>query len=279
MSRSSRRPRAAQSTSSAPAWSSPTRSGAARSSTTRYTSETGRPADSGRYGSTDPAGPRATGSGESGRHSGRPAGTRSGRYGAGAGSGDPGERSGAPRRRTGSRPARPRSEPRPAPVSELEQALTASLDAPAGPADFTALRLPQGLLTGLQRRGIDTPFPIQARTLPDALAGRDMLGRAETGSGKTLAFGLPMLARLTGSTGRPAGTPAGLVLVPTRELAGQVQDALAPLGQPIGVRVLAIYGGASMGRQISALRRGVDMLVATPGRLLDLIRQGECSLG
>ena len=106
-----------------------------------------------------------------------------------------------------------------------------------------------------------------------------MLGRAETGSGKTLAFGLPMLARLSAGTGRPAGTPGGLVLVPTRELAGQVQDALAPLGQPMGLRVLAVYGGASMGRQIAALRRGVDLLVATPGRLLDLIRQGECSLG
>ncbi|HEY6746097.1 MAG TPA: DEAD/DEAH box helicase, partial [Mycobacteriales bacterium] len=159
-------------------------------------------------------------------------------------------------------------------------ALTASLDAPAGLTDFTELKLPQTLLTGLQRRGINTPFPIQSRTLPDALAGRDLLGRAETGSGKTLAFGLPMLARLSGgSQRRPAGTPGGLVLVPTRELAGQVQDALAPLGQPLGVRVLAIYGGASMGRQISSLRRGVDLLVATPGRLLDLIRQGECHLG
>jgi superfamily II DNA/RNA helicase len=136
------------------------------------------------------------------------------------------------------------------------------------------------LLTGLQRRGISTPFPIQSKTLPDALAGRDLLGRAETGSGKTLAFGLPMLARLMADrTRRSPGAPAGLVLVPTRELAGQVQDALSPLGQPNGVRVLAVYGGASMGRQISALRRGVDLLVATPGRLLDLIRQGECNLG
>jgi superfamily II DNA/RNA helicase len=172
-----------------------------------------------------------------------------------------------------------RTEPRPAPVSELELALTASLDAPAGPTDFAALRLPQSLLTALQRRGIASAFPIQARTLPDALAGRDLLGRAETGSGKTLAFGLPMLARLMGGSDRPARAPGGLVLVPTRELAGQVQDALAPLGQPLGLRVLAVYGGASMGRQISALRRGVDLLVATPGRLLDLINQGECTLG
>jgi superfamily II DNA/RNA helicase len=152
--------------------------------------------------------------------------------------------------------------------------------------------LPQPLLTGLQRRGIQTPFPIQSKTLPDALAGRDLLGRAETGSGKTLAFGLPMLARLAGAAAgsagapdglvapaRPTGAPRGLVLVPTRELAGQVQDALAPLAQPLGLRVLAVYGGASMGRQIAALRRGVDLLVATPGRLLDLIQQGECDLG
>ena len=202
-----------------------------------------------------------------------------------------GERSGASRsgggnpgrRRSGGggggRPSRPRPESRPSPVSELEQALTASLEIPPGIADFTALKLPQALLTGLQRRGIDTPFPIQAKTLPDALAGRDLLGRAETGSGKTLAFGLPMLARLTeGRATRAPRMPGGLVLVPTRELAGQVQDALAPLGQPVGVRVLAVYGGASMGRQISGLRRGVDLLVATPGRLLDLIRQGECDL-
>ncbi len=188
-----------------------------------------------------------------------------------------------PARSRSARPARPPARPRPArvePVSELELALTASLDVPAGSTDFTALQLPQVLLTALQRRGITSAFPIQARTLPDALAGRDVLGRAETGSGKTLGFGLPMLARLLGGTGtaRPAGRPGGLVLVPTRELAGQVTEALAPLGQPAGVRVLAVYGGAPIGRQITALRRGVDLLVATPGRLLDLIRQGECVL-
>ncbi|HST64835.1 MAG TPA: DEAD/DEAH box helicase [Mycobacteriales bacterium] len=252
MSRSARRPRAAQSTTPATAWSTST--GGSSSGSARF------------GGSHDTSG--RPGSPERGRsESGRP---RSG--GAGSGGGN--------RRRSGGRPAsRPQtSRPAPAP-SELELALTASLDAPAGPTDFTELKLPQTLLTGLQRRGITAPFPIQSRTLPDALAGRDMLGRAETGSGKTLAFGLPMLARLSGGSRRPAGTPGGLVLVPTRELAGQVQDALAPLGQPLGVRVLAIYGGASMGRQISSLRRGVDLLVATPGRLLDLIRQGECNLG
>ena len=180
-----------------------------------------------------------------------------------------------PRRRQG--PARSTSHP-----SELEQALAASVTAAAPPssADFDGFGLPQPLLTGLRRQGVRAPFPIQARALPDALAGHDLLGRAETGSGKTLAFGLPMLARVAAAgTARPAGTPAGLVLVPTRELAGQVQDALAPLGQPLGLRVLAVYGGVPIGRQVAALRRGVDLLVATPGRLLDLVRQGECSLG
>ncbi|HEX6755872.1 MAG TPA: DEAD/DEAH box helicase [Mycobacteriales bacterium] len=175
------------------------------------------------------------------------------------------------------RTARPQHQPRPQPVSELEAALTASLATPVPDVSFAALKLPQPLFTVLERRGIHRPFPIQARTLPDALAGRDLLGRAETGSGKTLAFGLPMLARL-GAGSRPPGAPGGLVLVPTRELAGQVTDVLAPLGQAGGVRVLAVYGGASMPRQIAALRRGVDLLVATPGRLLDLVRQGECSL-
>jgi superfamily II DNA/RNA helicase len=142
---------------------------------------------------------------------------------------------------------------------------------------FAALGLPQRLVTAAERRGIRTPFPIQAATLPDALAGRNVLGRAETGSGKTLAFGLPLLARLAGEV-RHAGSPRGLVLVPTRELAEQVKEALAPLGQAVGVRVTAVYGGASMHRQVEALRRGVDLVVATPGRLLDLIGQHECSL-
>ena len=144
-------------------------------------------------------------------------------------------------------------------------------------ASFAQLGLPQRLLTAVERAGIRSPFPIQARTMPDALAGRDLLGRAETGSGKTLAFGLPMLARLTAGDRRP-GSPRGLVLVPTRELAGQVTAALAPLGQPVDLRVHAVYGGAPIRRQIDALRRGVDVLVATPGRLIDLIEQGECSL-
>jgi superfamily II DNA/RNA helicase len=175
---------------------------------------------------------------------------------------------------------RPRTPARPhvkAP-SALEVAFAASeAAAPPQQRSFAAMGLPQSLVTALERRDIREPFAIQGRTLPDALAGRDVLGRAQTGSGKTLAFGLPMLARLIG-TRRTNGAPQGLVLVPTRELANQVAEALAPLGQAVGLRVATVYGGASMGRQITALRRGVDIVIATPGRLIDLIGQGECSL-
>ena len=115
--------------------------------------------------------------------------------------------------------------------------------------------------------------------MPDALAGRDVLGRAETGSGKTLAFGLPLLVRTTTASGkRRAGRPRGLVLVPTRELADQVHDELLPLAAELGLRLLAVYGGVPPRRQIQVLQRGVDVVVATPGRLLDLLGQGACSL-
>src|SRR6202012_1899710 len=122
------------------------------------------------------------------------------------------------------------------------------------------------------RRGAPRPSAIQSRTLPDALAGRDILGRAQTGSGKTLGFGLPLLTRLvSGSNKRTPGAPRGLVLVPTRELARQVADELSPLGHPLYLRVTTVYGGAPIGRQIEALRRGADIVVATPGRLIDLL--------
>ena len=151
--------------------------------------------------------------------------------------------------------------------------------APARPATtFGQLGLPEPVVTTLARRGLTTPFPIQAAAIPDALAGRDVLGKAQTGSGKTLAFGLPMISRLAGRKAA-AGRPLALVLVPTRELAVQVHDALAPLGQPLGVRMTVVVGGLSMGKQIGALRRGVDVLVATPGRLKDLIEQRACALG
>jgi superfamily II DNA/RNA helicase len=164
---------------------------------------------------------------------------------------------------------------------ELDAALdTAAQIEPAElPESFADTDLPERLAEALSRRGIDKPFPIQARTLPDALAGRDVLGRAQTGSGKTLAFGLPMLAALAGSVrDRTPGNPRGLVLVPTRELAQQVADALSPLARRLGIELTTIYGGASMRRQVFALRDGVDIVVATPGRLIDLIEQGECRL-
>jgi superfamily II DNA/RNA helicase len=148
---------------------------------------------------------------------------------------------------------------------------------PTGPS-FAQLGLPQQLVTALERKGISHPFAIQTVALPDALAGRDVLGKAATGSGKTLAFGLPLLTRLAAEPGQGRRTPRGLILVPTRELAQQVHDNLAPLGQSIGVQLAAVYGGASMYRQIQQLRRGVDVIIATPGRLQDLINQREATL-
>src|SRR3954453_22065371 len=152
-----------------------------------------------------------------------------------------------------------------------------SVDALTVPT-FAELGVPQPLVTALEERGIRSPFAIQASVLPDALAGRDVLGKAATGSGKTLAFGLPLLARLGASPPRGPRSPQGLVLVPTRELAQQVQDNLAPLGQALGVYVTTVYGGAPMYRQIQQLRRGVDVVITTPGRLQDLIGQGEADL-
>jgi superfamily II DNA/RNA helicase len=148
---------------------------------------------------------------------------------------------------------------------------------PTGPT-FGQLGLPQPLVTALERRGIHRPFAIQTSALPDALAGRDVLGKAATGSGKTLAFGLPLLARIGAEVKNGRRAPRGLVLVPTRELAQQVHDNLAPLGQATGVQLATVYGGAPMYRQIQQLRRGVDVIIATPGRLQDLINQGEATL-
>jgi superfamily II DNA/RNA helicase len=164
-----------------------------------------------------------------------------------------------------------------APEAAAAELPTPETAAPTGPS-FAQLGLPQPLVTALERKGISHPFAIQTVALPDALAGRDVLGKAATGSGKTLAFGLPLLARLGAEPQHGRRAPRGLVLVPTRELAQQVHDALAPLGQSIGVQLAAVYGGASMYRQIQQLRRGVDVVIATPGRLQDLINQRECSL-
>src|SRR5215469_11795501 len=142
---------------------------------------------------------------------------------------------------------------------------------------FASLGVPAPLITVLDADGISTPFPIQAATLPDALAGCDILGRAQTGSGKTLGFSLPLVTRLAG--GRTAGgRPRGLVLVPTRELATQVHAVLKPLAKAMGLWVATIYGGVSQGPQVAALQRRTDIIVATPGRLADLIGQGHCDL-
>ena len=142
---------------------------------------------------------------------------------------------------------------------------------------FASLGVPAPLVAVLESQGILAPFPVQAATLPDALAGRDILGRAQTGSGKTLGFSLPLVTRLAG--GQTASRrPRGLILVPTRELVTQVHAVLRPLARAMGLWVTTIYGGVSYGPQITALQRKTDIVVATPGRLADLIAQGECDL-
>ncbi|MFF4113608.1 DEAD/DEAH box helicase [Streptomyces sp. NPDC001714] len=142
---------------------------------------------------------------------------------------------------------------------------------------FAELDMPVRLLAALRAEGVTVPFPIQAATLPNALAGRDVLGRGRTGSGKTLAYGLPVLARLDGQRAQPR-QPLALVLVPTRELAQQVTDALAPYARALGLRLATVVGGMSIGRQASALRGAAEVVVATPGRLKDLIERGDCRL-
>ncbi|MFG2263740.1 DEAD/DEAH box helicase [Streptomyces sp. NPDC048720] len=162
--------------------------------------------------------------------------------------------------------------------------------APGGPAQpepatppppavsFAGLRLPVEVLRTLSESGVREPFPIQAATLPDALKGRDVLGRGRTGSGKTLAFGLPLLTRTAGRRAEPK-QPLALILVPTRELAQQVTQALAPYAEALRLRMAAVVGGMSIGRQIAELRQGAEVVVATPGRLHDLIERNACRLG
>lgn len=145
---------------------------------------------------------------------------------------------------------------------------------------FAELGVPAPLVTALSARGITTPFPIQAATLPDSLAGRDVLGRGRTGSGKTVAFALPMVASLAASgRARTPGRPRALVLVPTRELASQVAETVTPLARSVGLRTMTIFGGVGQNPQVAALRGGVDIVIATPGRLEDLIGQRHCHLG
>ncbi len=142
---------------------------------------------------------------------------------------------------------------------------------------FGELDLPKAIVERLAFEGIIKPFPIQSATVADAVAGRDVLGRAETGSGKTLAFGLPMLARLARRPVTPY-RPLGLVLVPTRELAMQVVDALLPIARGVGVEILLVAGGLPIGKQMSHLQRGIHIVVATPGRLTDLVDRGAARL-
>jgi superfamily II DNA/RNA helicase len=142
---------------------------------------------------------------------------------------------------------------------------------------FSSLGLPALLVKALARAGITAPTAVQAAVIPDALAGRDILGRAATGSGKTFAFGLPILTRLAGSRSTPK-SPRALIIVSTRELAGQVRSALEPTADALGVKVATVYGGAPYDRQIKRLRAGADLVVATPGRLADLVEKGACRL-
>jgi superfamily II DNA/RNA helicase len=212
---------------------------------------------------------RRSGGSGFGSGSGSNSGSRGGRFrsqGSGGGS-----RQGAPSRKGGAR--RPSS-----PARSAEFAPPATLT-PALPAveAFAELDLPAAMLSALTAQGVTAPFPIQAATLPNSLAGRDVLGRGRTGSGKTLAFGLALLARLAGQRAE-SRQPLGLVLVPTRELAQQVTDALTPYAQALRMRLTTVVGGMSIGRQASALRGGAEVVVATPGRLKDLIDRGDVRL-
>ncbi|GGU58748.1 DEAD/DEAH box helicase [Streptomyces lavendofoliae] len=144
-------------------------------------------------------------------------------------------------------------------------------------ASFAELGLPDELLAAMTGLSVREPFPIQAATLPDALAGRDVLGRARTGSGKTLAFGLALLTRTAGRRAE-SKRPLALVLVPTRELAQQVSDALAPYARVLGVRLATVVGGLSIGKQAASVKAGAEVVVATPGRLADLVARRDCLL-
>ncbi|WP_447036789.1 DEAD/DEAH box helicase [Streptomyces sp. DSM 118878] len=167
---------------------------------------------------------------------------------------------------------------KPKPAQGGEFALPESLT-PALPAveAFADLDMPEALLKTLAAQGVTDPFPIQAATLPNSLAGRDILGRGRTGSGKTLAFGLALLARTAGQRAEPK-SPLAMVLVPTRELAQQVTDALTPYATSVNLRLATVVGGMSISKQSNTLRRGAEVLVATPGRLKDLIERGDCDL-
>jgi len=151
-----------------------------------------------------------------------------------------------------------------------------AIERPATP-DSVFTGLPAELIAALAAQGIVSPTPVQAAVIPDGLAGHDVLGRAQTGSGKTLAFGIPVLARLAGERSRP-GHPRAVMVVPTRELAQQLSRALTPLASALKLRLATVYGGTPYDRQVRALKNRADIVVATPGRLQDLIKQGHCSV-
>ncbi len=199
--------------------------------------------------------------------------------------------------RAGKRPARRRrrggSGPRPDQATRPDQAVTAEVEAPRTPvvvepvaaadvpdnATFADLGVPDVLVRALAVQGLTTAFPIQTATLPDTLGGRDVLGRGRTGSGKTLAFAIPTVTRLAASGRRPQPKkPRALVLAPTRELANQIRATLEPLATAAGLSTAVVFGGVGQNPQVAALRRGVDVLIACPGRLEDLIGQGHCDL-
>ncbi|WP_405359508.1 DEAD/DEAH box helicase [Kitasatospora sp. NBC_00085] len=188
---------------------------------------------------------------------------------------------GAPRATGGARGDAPRGQRRNAPRSAAQAPadFTVVEGTPARPpaASFAELELPKGILNALTREGVTEPFPIQAATLPDSIAGRDVLGRGRTGSGKTLAFGLSLLARTAGKRA-DARHPLALILTPTRELAQQVTEALTPYATAVNLRIATVVGGMSITRQANAVRRGAEVLVATPGRLDDLINRGDVVL-
>jgi superfamily II DNA/RNA helicase len=144
------------------------------------------------------------------------------------------------------------------------------------PTGFADLGVPERIDKGLASAGFAAPFAIQTEAIPVAMAGEDVCGRARTGSGKTLAFGVPMMARIDAPAA--PGKPHGLVLVPTRELALQVSEVLGPIGKACGVRVLAVYGGADRHKQVTQIEKGAEIIVATPLRLIDLMKSSECDL-
>jgi len=157
--------------------------------------------------------------------------------------------------------------------SVTEEMTTPEVKTPTGFAD---IGVPERIDAGLAAAGFSAPFAIQTEAIPVALAGEDVMGRARTGSGKTLAFGVPMMSRID-SPATP-GKPHGLVIVPTRELALQVSEVLGPIGKHCGVRVLAVYGGADRQKQVVEIEKGVEIIVATPLRLIDLMKSSECDL-